>query len=341
MLFRLAIEALKSVFVTVWETVKLWFKLMWDGFKLLGKQIAYVMNPKNWGDGFGEGLAKIVGGSIAEMGADFKKYGENIGNSFIEGADRVINGGAGKISKKDLFALAPGSGAVKKAEQDGKAIGNGIARGVSTGMQTLDLRFTADKVVSNFQLTSDKIIADLRQMVQPIKNTIEFEFGGMITDSIVSFTSDLFSNIASGMAPMRAVLMGFLQMISEFAINFGKQLIALGTATLAAKALFKNPLTALAAGVALVALGTISKKIMSGAPKFAAGGIVPGSSYSGDRVPILANSGEMVLNPAQQASLFKQLNGGGGSGGILTARVSGNDLLFVLETARKRQGNIY
>lgn len=51
--------------------------------------------------------------------------------------------------------------------------------------------------------------------------------------------------------------------------------------------------------------------------KFAQGGIVskaqegyviPGTSYSGDKVPILANSGEMVLNEYQQRNLLKLLS---------------------------------
>ena len=49
-------------------------------------------------------------------------------------------------------------------------------------------------------------------------------------------------------------------------------------------------------------------------PKFATGGIVPGSSYSGDRVEALVNSREMVLTEAQQANLFNLANSGGGGG---------------------------
>ena len=41
------------------------------------------------------------------------------------------------------------------------------------------------------------------------------------------------------------------------------------------------------------------------------GGIVPGSSMIGDRVPARVNSGEMILNLAQQTQLFKVANGGG------------------------------
>lgn len=47
--------------------------------------------------------------------------------------------------------------------------------------------------------------------------------------------------------------------------------------------------------------------------RYATGGIVPGSSYSGDRVVARVNSGEMILNDSQQAQLFKLANGQGGN----------------------------
>ena len=46
-------------------------------------------------------------------------------------------------------------------------------------------------------------------------------------------------------------------------------------------------------------------------PKFARGGIVPGSDVSGDQVLARVNSGEMILNQRQQANLFSMANGGG------------------------------
>lgn len=49
---------------------------------------------------------------------------------------------------------------------------------------------------------------------------------------------------------------------------------------------------------------------MASIPKFATGGIVPGTSFTGDKVPALLNSGEMILNGMQQSSLFRILNGG-------------------------------
>lgn len=45
-------------------------------------------------------------------------------------------------------------------------------------------------------------------------------------------------------------------------------------------------------------------------PSFSTGGIVGGTSYTGDRVPAMLNSSEMVLNAGQQRNLFDAINRG-------------------------------
>lgn len=73
---------------------------------------------------------------------------------------------------------------------------------------------------------------------------------------------------------------------------------------------------------------------MTSVPKFAGGGIVPGSSFYGDHVPALVNSGEMILNRSQQSNLFSMLQGTGRRSsevivsGELIAR--GRDLVAVI-----------
>lgn len=52
-------------------------------------------------------------------------------------------------------------------------------------------------------------------------------------------------------------------------------------------------------------------------PKFATGGIVGGSSYSGDHVVANVNSGEMILNASQQKQLWNMANGSAGGGAVV------------------------
>lgn len=96
--------------------------------------------------------------------------------------------------------------------------------------------------------------------------------------------------------------------------------------------------------------------------QFATGGIVGGNSKSGDRVLARVNSGEMILNAAQQAQLFAIANGrmqptvntdvltglmAGGAGGVkagsVVGKIKGRDIVLVTanETRQmRRRSNI-
>lgn len=77
--------------------------------------------------------------------------------------------------------------------------------------------------------------------------------------------------------------------------------------------------------------GAISAAIalFSKIPKFARGGIVPGNSYSGDRVLAGVNSGELILNEAQQHNIASKLVGRGSDVDVdvlISERLRGSDL---------------
>ena len=70
----------------------------------------------------------------------------------------------------------------------------------------------------------------------------------------------------------------------------------------------------------------------------AANGFVPGTNYSGDLIPALLNSGELVLNRAQQNSLANQLQGNGIQNLNLKGVVSGEQIMIVLDRHLQRSG---
>ena len=91
---------------------------------------------------------------------------------------------------------------------------------------------------------------------------------------------------------------------------------------------------------AVAALGAVVAAAISAANKtniqrFANGGIVGGSSFTGDRVSAQVNSGEMILNKSQQANLFRIANGGG-TGKEVTFRISGTDLVGVMNNINRK-----
>ena len=73
-------------------------------------------------------------------------------------------------------------------------------------------------------------------------------------------------------------------------------------------------------------------------PKFASGGYVKGNSTHGDKVLARLNSGELVLNKGQQATLFNLLNGKGGLGGNgnVEFKIKGTELVGVLNNYSKK-----
>lgn len=79
---------------------------------------------------------------------------------------------------------------------------------------------------------------------------------------------------------------------------------------------------------------------MAAIPKFAGGGIVPGSSYYGDHVPAMLNSGEMVLNASQQANLFRMIEGG--SSGQMQAKVTveGDKLAVLIDRVNAKRRRV-
>ena len=81
--------------------------------------------------------------------------------------------------------------------------------------------------------------------------------------------------------------------------------------------------------------------IFASLPKFATGGIVSGSGYSGDRQLIRANSGEMVITRAQQARLWSAISGGGQlGGGQVVFKISGQELYGVLSNYNSKKNKV-
>ena len=81
--------------------------------------------------------------------------------------------------------------------------------------------------------------------------------------------------------------------------------------------------------------------IFGSLPKFATGGIVGGSGFSGDRQLIRANSGEMVITRAQQARLWSAISGGGQlGGGQVTFKISGQELYGVLSNYNSKKNKV-
>ena len=104
-----------------------------------------------------------------------------------------------------------------------------------------------------------------------------------------------------------------------------------GATASGAKLPFPYNLAAIAAGLAAV-IGALSMM-----KKFASGGIVGGSSYSGDKQMARVNSGEMILNRSQQRTLWDIVNGRKGTGsGEVQFKIRGADLVGTLKNYNRK-----
>ena len=144
---------------------------------------------------------------------------------------------------------------------------------------------------------------------------------------------------------------GLASGLASLASHFGEKgakaqkALAITSATIdmyaGATAAFADPIVKSTAAKAIMAASVIANGManiaaITSAGNYANGGIIPGSSTSGDRLQANVNSGEMILNQKQQANLFKQANSAG-AGGSVTINNYGNDNV---ETKRDSDGNM-
>lgn len=153
---------------------------------------------------------------------------------------------------------------------------------------------------------------------------------GTIKDTISSVES-AFNGLGSAIGGSGGEMLKFGAQIMESTAAIIPQIIKLigakqaeatasGTAE-AAKLPFPANIGAIATIVAQIAA------IFAALPKFADGGIVGGSSYSGDKLFARVNSGEMIFNKRQQRNLFNLIDNGNIGGGVdVTFKLRGADL---------------
>ena len=169
----------------------------------------------------------------------------------------------------------------------------------------------------------EKIFNDAVEMAQAKKEQIKTS-----TDEVAGFFQAMATSSLDAWS-------GGLDKMGEQLGNFLIGSIKAWVATEIGKALASAFFTAGASlGVmpAAAAAGVAAEAAISSALPFQEGGIVPGNSYSGDRVPARMNSGEMVLTREDQASLLNMIRGGGGAGRAVdvTLNIDGAKLARIL-----------
>ena len=234
--------------------------------------------------------------------------------------DSINESTAAYIKLEDKAVKATGT--TKKAQEKYKNpnpnfnAGNGFIGGgivnPNLGLVTPDLGVDEAAIAANEKL---------RLALELQKKTIEDfnkELGSIVTNGTVNALAGIGDAIggalASGGNVIDAVGKSILGSMGSMLQELGKATIAYGVGLIAVKAAIKNPATAIAAGVAMVALGSmISKSVAKSSSVVGGGGSV--------------STGASVSSPTSSTG------GGGGSsfqGGTVVFEISGQSLIGVL-----------
>lgn len=294
---------------------------------------------------------------FTDLGKEFEVLKKDLSTNITEGIDNALNGKIEKItipvevvrtSTADTSdATAPASGgSVSPVVVNPKAVADiskKITASVPEIMQEIPLAFTNDR----FSSSAVQIINTTKQVSQSL-NDFSQQSTAAIQSAAQNFAvgfGEIIGSLATGQAGMNDVFALLLNTIAEVVTQLGAAAIGIGTSMLAIKSAFSNPATAIAAGVALTAVGSVIKSVIpailsgggGGETAFASGGIVYGPTralvgeYAGAR-----NNPEVIapLNKLRDmiepvgSSMQPVIIGG-------TTRVKGADLEIALQRTNR------
>ena len=218
--------------------------------------------------------------------------------------------------------------------EDISGIFEGLSKDAEKELEAFATVATEDSE-ETFQKFADNIAAQVENTKARI---VELNAGlsAAVSDMIVGVAD------AIGRGDIQGVFATVANAIGGFAQKLGTMLIAQAIAIEAFKKSLQslNPVVALVAGVALVAAGAAFKAFANrGIPEMAEGGLVYGDSlvrvgeYSG------ARANPEVIAPLDK--LAGMIQGGGRRGEQLVARVTGDELHFVLQEFERKQANTF
>ena len=298
---------------------------------------------------------KIMTNYIDKDSEEFKVLAEDLReyNEELERYNNIINGiGEGGITPYDynMGLLDEGNALLskrydKKLLQDIENKINDITAELPNLHTYLDdLPLNTDEwrktlgVLSEYYVMLEKLKEKYKEVKLEEKNQIKFENLNVSlssTTSLLNGVSGLLSTIDSESAKMASNVIGVFSNITDGIMNFiqVQQAAAAATGVSSAAAMpFPYNLAAIASvmGTVLSVFANI-KSMVSG--KFADGGIVGGTSYTGDKLFAMVNSGEMILNKRQQNNLANMLGGGG----QVEFVISGDNLVGVLNNRNNKR----
>lgn len=156
---------------------------------------------------------------------------------------------------------------------------------------------------------------------------------GQITGSLQNLGLKLPDGVTKAVSAMQG-LINIIQAVQTVISVFSTGSQTANTVAVAANTAAVGALTTV---MAINTASSIIPFFSHGGIARAANGFIGGNSYSGDFLPVAVNSGELILNRAQQGNLASQLSGGAMGAIEVFGRVSGEDLEIVGRRRNRRR----
>ena len=198
---------------------------------------------------------------------------------------------------------------------------------------------TAMDVASAKTKEFENKIAELNEQLNSIAETGLQDLASGLGEGIGAMASGA-GNLQTIAGSMLSTIGGVLMQLGKLAIQTG---IAIEGIKLSLQSL--NPAVAIAGGIALVALAkfvqnkaaNLSESGSAKLPAFANGGLVTAPTLG-----MFGEAGPEALIPKKRLDslLASAENSGNGGVGMLTTRISGNDLEIVLDKTRRRNNRV-
>ena len=280
---------------------------------------------------------KTIGETVDSLKGKFKSLfmaapGKGTGGGGTEGTGELVfgDGGAptGGGTGGGVRGLMPSTNLLPSLNLLPTQLDSATASTQRLKIEQEALNQATTKVNSNFkeQLTQIELLKlSFDQLNTGLKNIIE----GTLQDMAVAFGETLGQSLAGASFDIRSVI----GPLADALIQFGKLAVQVGIAALGIKAALKslNPAIAIAGGIALIALGTFVKSKLA-APALAQGGLATGPTMA-----LVGDNRNARVDPEVIAPLskLKSMMGDMGIGGTLETRISGNDLIILLNRSQK------
>jgi len=191
---------------------------------------------------------------------------------------------------------------------------------------------SAEESLVSYGLQLQKHRAIALQVATELQSAVE----GMMQSIAASIGEGLGQALAGTQGALKSMGNTILMTLADLVVHVGKMAIGVGIAVTGIKKSLQslNPIVAVAAGIALVALGTMARtglqnSINDNVPQMAEGGLFTGASLA----MVGEGPGTSSINPEVVAPLDKLQKMMGGGNVTVTGRLDGRDILISSERA--------